>query len=728
MRKLYTTLLLLIASLSVNAAHFSGAHLRYEYTGTPQVYRVYLTLYKTCETGTINLPTFNNIFIESVSKSVIINKNLVLQSIDTLDPYCKGTVNSCMNISSGYPGYIVGVYSDTVKLPVVSNDWLFYFSNSNRNLGISNLQGASGQPYYIDAPLDMASNNTSAVVPDYPPHMLFVNDTAKIPLTGTDVNGHRVTFKLVQPLYDKGLPIPYNTGYSLTQPFGTGGICYIDGDNILHLKSTAVGKFTIAIQISEYIGGTLVSYTVRDIVIICTGSSGGNGLSIPEPADLDKLVTRTCPGKSNKLKLIFNDPAPGDSIYLDLDMPTLSGFNFNISKAQGTGSSSATITWLTPLSVNPGTLPYFNFKVHVRDNACKKTGTATYIYKVETMNCLADSVWPGDANSDKVADLYDPLAVALNYNDTGDTRISASNNWIGQSCYPWNGSFLNNIDKKHADCDGNGIIDTADLNVISLNYGKIHNKGGGRTSNKTTGAPVLTFSHNGISPNPDSVVTLKMHLGDATSTVKELYGLAANISISGIVPPTPPTITYKNSWLGDSTNTLNFKKDISNNNLDWAYSRITKTTKNGQGVIAEITFRIPANAQPGQLVKLEYDKAKLVKNDGTEIADYTTMEDTFYIQAPASISSVNNIGLAINVYPNPAHSNLNVGYNSNASREISITLCDISGKTLLCTTKNINLGNGVITIPAHSLESGLYFIRIATSENDFSGSYKWIKY
>lgn len=717
---------LLLFSLQASATHFSGGYLRYEYTGNGLLYNVELILYKTCETGSIDLPSFIKIRAVSNAKSTDINRNLPLISNDTLEPYCPGTTNTCMNLTALYPGYIVAVYKDTMTLPFAANDWRFVFSNSNRNFGIDNIQGASGQSYYIEAILDSTrSVNSSSYMPDNPPHVLFTNDTVSIPLTASDKNGDEIRYRMVNPVFDQNMNIPYYTGYSVSNPFGTGGLCTISNDNLIMMCPTA-GKYTLAMRIEEYHNGKMVAYTMRDFVIICVNSTSGGGVSIPLAVDNNKFQTYTCPGKSNILNLTFEDPEPTDSVYVSIETPNFSGWTFNTSKSQGIGVGKANINWVTPNTLNPLTLTNFDIKVTVRDNACRKTGEATYVYTVKTRDCSADSVWPGDANSDKIVDLYDPLAVALAYNDTGAIRANASNIWTGQSCNPWPSSFLNNIDKKHADCDGNGLIDTADLNVIALNYTQTHKKGSSRSQEKTTGTPILTFDHTGISPNPDSIVTIAITLGDASSTVSNLYGLAANIQVGGIGLASSPVISYNTSWLGNSTNTLAFTKNISATSVDWAYSRINKSNISGAGTLAQIAFQIPANAVDGQLVTLKYDKAKLINKDGVEIVGFDTKEDTFYIRKPASV--ISGIGIAkdkFKVYPNPSDNDFNIICTSNIPEEVIITLNDITGKEVLHKKVLIAAGKNNIHFdtPAN-LQSGVYIINIhgATSKN-----IKWIK-
>ena len=78
--------------------------------------------------------------------------------------------------------------------------------------------------------------------------------------------------------------------------------------------------------------------------------------------------------------------------------------------------------------------------------------------------CTADCVWPGDANADGIANQEDLLAIGLNAAATGPTR-NGGLFWAPKAADDWATDLV-----KHADTNGNGTIDTADVEVTRLNY------------------------------------------------------------------------------------------------------------------------------------------------------------------------------------------------------------------------------------------------------------------
>ena len=83
-------------------------------------------------------------------------------------------------------------------------------------------------------------------------------------------------------------------------------------------------------------------------------------------------------------------------------------------------------------------------------------------------------MWPGDANYDLIANNMDILNIGIAYSDTCYVRPGASLNWVAQPCLDWLSQFITGVNVKHADCDGNGIVNALDTLAVSENYGLIH--------------------------------------------------------------------------------------------------------------------------------------------------------------------------------------------------------------------------------------------------------------
>ena len=118
-------------------------------------------------------------------------------------------------------------------------------------------------------------------------------------------------------------------------------------------------------------------------------------------------------------------------------------------------------------------------------NGC---GTSSNSITIQTCLIFNDTVWPGDANNDGIANLYDILSLGLAYGDTGTIRQGANNSWTAQYCPAWTDTFITGVNVNHADCNGDGVVNADDTLPIVLNYGMTHAKTGNQ---RTPGAAPL---------------------------------------------------------------------------------------------------------------------------------------------------------------------------------------------------------------------------------------------
>jgi hypothetical protein len=148
------------------------------------------------------------------------------------------------------------------------------------------------------------------------------------------------------------------------------------------------------------------------------------------------------------------------------------------------------------------------------------------------------TVWPGDANNNGIANHVDLLNIGINYDSTGPARTPAS-----LACY--------------ADCDGSGIIDSNDVNVLVLNYGQVH---GALPPQDTStqvqaGAPALILNILDSLPIIGIVTAnLDILLGDSGNPVSGLYGLAFTITFDPAFVDQVLT-SFNGGWLNLDGNT-----------------------------------------------------------------------------------------------------------------------------------------------------------------------------
>ncbi len=725
-KAIFLSIILSVLFFNTRASHFSGGEIRYEYNGTN--YTVHVTLFKLC-VGGIDLSNNVVVVFQSTSLAKNFGRTFNLVNFDTVNINCPSTVSSCYNATSPMIGYIAAYYKDTVTLPPAA-DWVIACSNSARIGSITNITG-SGNMYLETLMNNLATINSNPLIAAIPTYYMTAGNAISVPLQAVDPEGDSLDYQFTQPLdgsVGSPTPVTYVTGFSLTNPFGTGGTCTINSTTqMLSLMSPATGYYVIAFRVHEYRNGNLIGNYIRDIMVVVL--PGTTALTFPNANTGSTFNVYTCPGQTNSVTINFNDPTSTDSVYLTVTPPTLPGFTFTSTTSNALASASTTISWTTPSGLNPATLPQFFIRIRARDNACPNA-SADFGLAVRTRQCVADTVWPGDANGDFTVNVYDPLAIAIASGQTGATRTGATTTWTPQYCTPWANSFVtNNTNMKHADCDGNGTVNSTDLGAVSSNYGLWHLKTTGTGHKTTAGAPDLYFDVTGISFAAGSTVSVPIKLGSSTAPMNNVYGLATKISIDGITPVTAPTISTATSWLGTSANTLDFVKSATNTSVDWAYARTTQTNTSGQGTIGMLTFTIPAGVAVGTQIKLDFDDdiTMLIDHKGLPLAGYNMIEASAVTVAGTGVSNIASASFVAQVIPNPSGANAGLQLNMKARSNVTVEVYDITGKKVWFNNLTAEAGRSNISLPANELRVGVYSVKVIMPNNEAPQVIKWVK-
>ena len=80
-------------------------------------------------------------------------------------------------------------------------------------------------------------------------------------------------------------------------------------------------------------------------------------------------------------------------------------------------------------------------------------------------------MFPGDTNNDGIANYYDILPIGIAYNALGEPRPIPNIDWLPQDFFPWGQNLpFSGVEYAFIDCNGNGIIDSVDVEAIAHNY------------------------------------------------------------------------------------------------------------------------------------------------------------------------------------------------------------------------------------------------------------------
>ena len=328
-------------------------------------------------------------------------------------------------------------------------------------------------------------------------------------------------------------------------------------------------------------------------------------------------------------------------------------------------------------------------------------------------------VWPGDANKNKTVEITDILNIGVAYNDTGAKRIIRNNTWQGDYSKNWSNNFLSGANYKHADCNGDGKVDSLDIMAISLNWGDTHPKTGLTSTGNPTDPPLyLQFTKDSF-PAGDTVKANIM-LGTNSLQVQNVYGIAfvLNYGIKYVDSGSVATVV-PSSWLGTpGKNLISFvHNDYAKGQLSVAMVRTDHTNVSGFGLVGTVSIVMPDNIAGktyiNRTVIFKTIQVKAIESNETPVEIYMP-DDSFIAYQVMGIHAAPDNITGMNIYPNPTHDNLYIDAGSHTI--LSATVFDALGKQVLAT--EMKEGKSAI-IPVSSLPQGVYMVRLIMEGGEY---------
>lgn len=406
------------------------------------------------------------------------------------------------------------------------------------------------------------------------------------------------------------------------------------------------------------------------------------------------------PGQTYQITVDFTDSLaycfsiPTDTFSFNADS-TAEGFTVSITQlfpvfcaGDASGALTATVSGGVPpfnyqWSIGSSTqlianLPTGNYSVTVIDDiGC--SGFQQFTLQPGNSSC----VWPGDANSDGIANNLDILSIGIAHGFTDFARPNATLAWDAQPCPDWSQNFANGVNYKHADCNGDSIVDNNDTLAVSLNYGLTHAKFPGQSC---LNEPPL-FVDLPDTLYPGDTVAAPILFGTASLPVTDLYGVAFSIGYDeNIIDTNSVHVTYDNIWLNTQDSTiLGFAKDFYfNGNADVAMSRtdhVNLAQRHGRIGILHFTIKDDVSGKNATTVTLEISITNTTAIDSAENLLFVCgdADSAIVVIEPNGLKQLNE-SFRAKIFPNPANEKLFVKTEKPMQH---IALYSVHGKMLL---------------------------------------------
>lgn len=408
-------------------------------------------------------------------------------------------------------------------------------------------------------------------------------------------------------------------------------------------------------------------------------------------------------------------------------LPNLSPFNFNLNHtAEGYLSFLWTDPTLAGVSLPDGS-PLFSLCFTAGNQAGSSplelssvptliefTNSAVELEAVNIgqglINILEPDVWPGDTDTDEGVDHYDLLNIGLAYGAAGPARPDATTAWEEQYAPGWGlATPASQVDYKHIDTDGNGLIDAADTLAIVQNWGQIANIA-------NPGPPPTRAPNTVLYIQPDTVVlgqeaVFNIMLGDADNPADDVYGLAFTVVYDTAAVEPGAFATFAGSWMGEPfTSLLGLSRDRYNDGrIDIALTRIDGQNASGYGAIGQLHITIQdvifmRSADYEMLFQIE--NVRLI--DRQEVFQVVQTPETAALVEDA-ISGAGSLGgtAEVTVFPVPARHVLYL--RSPGAAIVSAELLSLDGRSLAMYRQPQE-------IPLNGLSEGAYILRVWTEQ------------
>jgi hypothetical protein len=339
---------------------------------------------------------------------------------------------------------------------------------------------------------------------------------------------------------------------------------------------------------------------------------------------------------------------------------------------------------------------------------------------VLVQNCASpDTVWPGDADDNRLVDNNDLLTIGLGYDSTGPVRTIQGNVWQADAAADWAHSFTiyaPAVNFNHADCNGDGIIDANDTVAILANFGDIHSKTNNlpRQARNGVSAFELRFSQD-TTLNNDTLTT-DIYLGNAAMPCSNVYGVAFTFNYDPLVIDTGAmSFAFVSSWLGNNTNSININRNFTTGQVKAAITGTNHIPRGGSGLVAVFTAVITTGNINGKTMSyypnLNYisditaidQYGNPVALDGAVDSDYVG----FFVDGITDVSRAT----AVTIYPNPAATLARI---SASAAITSVSITDMIGDHVMTLPVSSQKSE---TIDISQLAPGVYIVHVAAGSS-----------
>ncbi len=219
-------------------------------------------------------------------------------------------------------------------------------------------------------------------------------------------------------------------------------------------------------------------------------------------------------------------------------------------------------------------------------------------------------VYPGDFNQNGMVEVSDLLHWGLASGESGEQRPNANTSWTAQDCPEWQ-NFVNGVNSKHQDGNGDGVVNEFDIAVLTQNYGL----GTLNTNTSNNGSPIRytlePISSNKI--NDEIELIYELWVESLINQPISAHGFACGINFNDL-SVNNVEVDFSNSCLDNNENVDIY--DVVNNILNIGISKTDKNNQLCNEPIARISIVVEEALQTGEPYVININNGSTISNTG----------------------------------------------------------------------------------------------------------------
>ena len=281
-------------------------------------------------------------------------------------------------------------------------------------------------------------------------------------------------------------------------------------------------------------------------------------------------------------------------------------------------------------------------------------------------------------------------------------------------------------DEKYEDCNGDGVANLSDINVINQNYGMQHTTQN-RISMMQFVQPTDATISVSLPATSSGSLSIPVYMSACTNADSLIYGISLSVKydLSSGAPMWVQSVDFSNCFIGADTNVITYyRENALTQTIDITVVRKDKVAIHGAGELFTIhMFNTTGN---GNLHVYVLPTAKIIKNgmyasmNNQEVFKKVNLTDanTLY-QSAGGVNVVGN-DLTAYVYPNPASSYIFI--NGNFPANTIVDIYNAEGQKL----KSVLSMKNSARIDLADFPAGIYGVKISGIITSRSVSPPWV--